>query len=158
MRSEVHGKTAFAIHRGLVEILRMLFGLRNASSSFQRTIDVVLSGVKWRTCLVYIDDIIVFSASFEDHLRDVAGVLEILRTANAQLKPEMCQNFRHQIEFLGHEISPGSLEMPHSKSRAIAEMRQPLSQSEIRSFLGLAGVYWRYVRGFADLAVHFRIC
>jgi hypothetical protein len=126
MPSEDRAKTAFAIHRGLFEFLRMPFGLRNASSSFP-TIDVILSGVKWSTCLVYIDDIIIVSASFEDHLRDLAEVLEILRTANVQLKPEKCQLVRYQIEFLGHVCSPGPLEMPHTKSRAIGDMRQQFS-------------------------------
>jgi Reverse transcriptase (RNA-dependent DNA polymerase) len=121
MRSEDRAKTDFTTHRGVFEFLRMPFGLRNASSSNQRTIDVILSDM--RTCLDCIDDIIVFSASFEDHLRDLAEVLEILRTANVQLKPEKCRLFRHQIEFLGHVISPGSLETPHTKSRAIAEMQ-----------------------------------
>jgi hypothetical protein len=70
-------KTAFATHRGLYDFLRMPFGLTNASSTFQRNIDLILSRVKLKTALVYLDDIIIFSASFEHHLQDVEDVLAL---------------------------------------------------------------------------------
>jgi hypothetical protein len=145
-------KTAFTSHKGLYEFLKMPFGLRNASSTFQRNIDIILSRVKWKTCLVYLDYIIVFSSSFECHLRDVGEILEILRQANVQLKPSKCNPCQEGIVFLGHELSPGRMKMPAEKSRAVTEMRVPKSQSAIRSFLGMCGVYRRYVRDFAAIS------
>jgi RNase H-like domain found in reverse transcriptase/Reverse transcriptase (RNA-dependent DNA polymerase) len=141
-------KTAFTSHKGLYEFLKMLFNLRKASSTFQRNIDIILSRVKWKACLVYLNDIIVFSKSFEDHLRDFGETSEILRQANVQLKSSKCNLFQERIVFLGHELSPGRMRMPAEKCRAVDEMRVPKSQSDIRSFLGLCGVYRRYVRDF----------
>jgi Reverse transcriptase (RNA-dependent DNA polymerase) len=74
-------KTAFATRLGVYEFLRVSFGLRNASSTFQRQIDIILSRVKWKTALVYLDDIIIFSASFEQHVQNVVDVLAILQSA-----------------------------------------------------------------------------
>jgi hypothetical protein len=84
--------------------------------------------------------IFIFSSNFEQHLVDVAEVLKIMKEANVQLKPCKCQFFKTEISFLGHEISPGCLKMPHEKSRAIAAVRPLKSQHGIRSFLGLVGV------------------
>jgi Reverse transcriptase (RNA-dependent DNA polymerase) len=92
-------KTAFTSHKGLYEFLKMLTNLRKASSTFQRNIDIILSRVKWKTCLVYLNDIIVFSKSFEGHLRDVGEISEILRQANVQLKPSKCNLFRKESSF-----------------------------------------------------------
>lgn len=90
MASEDLPKTVLTMHKGMYKYVRMPFGLRNASATFQRNIDVILSGVKWRSCLCYLDDIIAFSSSFEQYLVDVDEVLGILRVANVQLNPSKC--------------------------------------------------------------------
>jgi hypothetical protein len=89
----------------------MPLGLRNASSTFQRGINI-LSGAKWRTRLVNLDDIIIFSSSFELHTVDVAEVLNILKEANVHCHPRNCQFLQTGISFLGHEISPGCQNFP----------------------------------------------
>jgi len=79
-------KTTFTSHMGTYRYLRMPFGLRNAPSSFQRALDIILSGVRWRMCLVYIDDIIIFSKNREEHLEHLETVLELLQGAGIKLK------------------------------------------------------------------------
>ena len=78
---EHRAKTAFSTHRGLFQFRRMPFGLCNAPGTFERVMEVVMRGLQWKTCLVYLDDIVVFSASFEEHLERLEEVLQRLRTA-----------------------------------------------------------------------------
>jgi hypothetical protein len=151
-------KTAFATHRGLYDFLRMPFGLTNASSTFQRNIDLILSRVKLKTALVYLDDIIIFSASFEQHLQDVEDVLAILRSGHVQLRADKSQWFQQEIHFLGYDISPGRMRILHVKSRAIADTKIALSQSAVRTFLGFPVVYCRYVNQFAVMLLQCLIC
>jgi Reverse transcriptase (RNA-dependent DNA polymerase) len=83
---EDRDKTTFTSHYGIYRFLRLPFGLRNAPATFQRSIDIILSGVKWKTCLVYLDDFIVFSKSKKDHLAHVAEALTLLGNAGLSLK------------------------------------------------------------------------
>ena len=83
-------KTAFISHTGLFEFDVMPFGLCNAPATFQRYMDLIFAGIKWISCLIYLDDIIVFSNSFEQHLKDLEDVFERLRRFNLVLKPSKC--------------------------------------------------------------------
>ena len=91
---ESQAKTAFTSHCGLYEFTRMPFGLCNAPATFQRLMQVVLSGLEWDCCFVYIDDILVASRSFDDHIRHLKLVFERLRQAGLRLKPKKCLFFR----------------------------------------------------------------
>ncbi len=104
-------KTAFFCHSALFEWVRMLFGLTNAPATFQRALDIILSGYKWHTCLVYLDDVIVFSHTLGDHIEHVDAVLTALRGAGVSLKLRKCQFFTDRIRYLGHIIRPGTLEV-----------------------------------------------
>lgn len=79
-------------------------GLANAPSQFQPLVDLVMAGLVWNTCLVYLDDIIVYSATFEQHLERLSGVFNHLQEADLKLKASKCQLFRHEVHFLGHVI------------------------------------------------------
>ncbi|CAF4802655.1 unnamed protein product, partial [Rotaria socialis] len=83
-------KTAFITHRGLYEFLVMPFGHSNAPATFQRLMDIVPAGIKWQSCLVYIDDIIVFSPTFEQHIHDLSTVFDRLTNAGLTLKASKC--------------------------------------------------------------------
>jgi Reverse transcriptase (RNA-dependent DNA polymerase) len=89
----------------------MPFGSRNAPATLQSTVDIVLSGLKWKTCLVYIDDIIVFSQTPEEHLRHLDEVLCLPYRAGLSLKLSKCNFFRDTVSYLGHFIRPGKLEV-----------------------------------------------
>eukprot|EP00171_Calliarthron_tuberculosum_P021901 IDg21901t1 len=86
-------KTAFTSHAGTFQFKRMSFGLCNAPETFQRALDILLAGYRWRSCFVYLDDVIIFSSSFEDHLKNVAQVLTVLQSAGLSLKLAKCKFF-----------------------------------------------------------------
>ncbi len=98
-------KTAFITHDGLYEFKVMPFGLTNAPATFQRFMDVVLAGLKWKCLLVYLDDICIFSRSFDNHLEDVREVFQRIREAQLKLKPKKCYLFQKEIKYLGHVVT-----------------------------------------------------
>jgi hypothetical protein len=145
-------KTTFCSHAGTFRFLRMPFGLRNAPATFQRAIDIILSGLKWRTCLVYLDDIIIYSTSREDHYHHVDEVLTTLGKAGLSLKLKKCHFFKDAVDYLGHVIRPGRLEVAEKNTAALQEAKLPKTQTELKSFLGLCNVYRRFVARFAAIA------
>ena len=151
---EDRDKTTFTSHLGTYRYLRMPFGLRNAPSTFQRALDIVLSGVRWRTCLVYLDDVIVFSQNNEEHLQHLDEILGLLSAAGIRLKLSKCFFFRDEVEYLGHRIRPGTLSVyDNSKAtRAVRAAVFPQTFTQMKSFLGAANVYRQFVKGFANVA------
>ena len=87
----------------------MPFGLTNASATFQRALDLILTKYKWKTCLIYLDDIIIYSKSINEHINHVDEVLEYLSQAGVTLKIRKCNFFTDKVEYLGHIIKPGTL-------------------------------------------------
>ena len=99
MRTEDRIKTAFVTDSGLYEYLVMPFGLTNACATFQRFMDTVLAGLKWKCVLVYIDDILVFSQTFEEHMKDLEEVFKRMKEANLKLKPSKCHLLQRKLEY-----------------------------------------------------------
>jgi Reverse transcriptase (RNA-dependent DNA polymerase)/RNase H-like domain found in reverse transcriptase len=145
-------KTSFTCHAGFHRFKRMPFGLINAPASFQRAMDVVLSGVRWSCALVYLDDVIIFSITFEEHLRHLNEVLSLLRRANVSLKLDKCKFAAKEVQYMGHVIRPGHLEMQEAKIASLRAVRRPTAKTELRAFLGLDNVYRRFVVNFAKIA------
>ena len=87
------GKTTFTCHAGAYKFLRMPFGLRNAPATFQRATDIILSGVRWKCCIVYLDDVIIFSKNDDDHLAPLAEVFRLLQDAGVTLRLAKCSFF-----------------------------------------------------------------
>ena len=104
IREEDRDKTAFTSHAGTFRFIRMPLGLTNAPATFQRTIDILLSRYRWQSCLVYLDDIIIFSKNKEDHLRHVEQVLSAMNCAGVTLKLSKCSFFTDRVKYLGHII------------------------------------------------------
>ena len=98
-------KTAFSTGMGLYEFNVMPFGLCNAPGTFQRLMEQVLSGLHWRTCLIYIDDVIVYSPTFEEHVVQLREVIGRFRGAGLKLKPSKCELFKTRVKYLGHVVS-----------------------------------------------------
>ena len=98
-------KTAFCTTEGLYQFKVMPFGLCNTPASFQRLMDLVLSGLQWSQCLVYLDDIIVLGHSFQEHINNLDSVLQRLQESGLRLKPVKCCFFQTQVHYLGHVIS-----------------------------------------------------
>ena len=145
-------KTTFTCHAGSYKFLRLPFGLRNAPATFQRAMDIILSKVRWKYVLVYLDDIIVFSNGNDEHLRHLAVVLRILREAGATLRLAKCEFFKREVRYLGHVIRPGKLAIYGRNLEAISKALPPKNKTQLRSFLGMCNVYRRFVKGFTRIA------
>eukprot|EP00731_Ephydatia_muelleri_P025168 Em0017g251a len=145
-------KTAFTTPEGLYQFKVMPFGLCNAPATFQRLMDRVLGGLKWSSCLVYFDDIIVVGRTFKDHLHHLSKVLAQLRGAGLKLKPTKCSLCQQRVAFLGHIVSAEGIATDPSKTDAVSKWPTPLSKKEVQQFLGLANYYRRFVKNFASIS------
>ena len=149
---ESRSKTAFITHRGLFEFVVMPFGLSNAPATFQRLMDIVLAGIKWQSCLVYIDDIIVFSPTFEQHLKDLSNVFDRLSAAGLTLKATKCDFCRKELKYLGHLVTPEGIKPDPGLVDAVQSFPRPQRLKDVQSFLGLTGYYRRFIRDYAKVA------
>ena len=113
-------KTAFSINNGKYEFTRLPFGLKNAPSIFQRALDDILREHIGRICYVYIDDIVIYSKSEDDHIRDIHNVFKTLEEANMKVQLDKCHFFKQEVEFLGFLISETGIKTNPKKVEAIA--------------------------------------
>ena len=144
-------KTSFITSDGLYRFNVMAFGLTNAPATFQRYMDAVLAGLKWNILLVYIDDVLVYSPTFESHLKDLETVIDRLIESNLQLKPSKCQLFQRELVYLGHLVSADGIRPDPKKIKAIVAMPTQSDVTGVRSFLGMCGFYRNYVYNFAKI-------
>ena len=145
-------KTAFVTRKGQWRFKVLSFGLCNAPSQFARTMKLVLSGLTWDMCLVYLDDILVFSKTFEEHCERLSAVFERLKQHTLKLKASKCHLFQRKVTFLGHVVSEAGIECDPDKIVAISNWPQPTNLSEVRTFCGLASYYRAFVPNFAKIA------
>lgn len=145
-------KTAFSVNNGKYEFCRLPFGLKNAPSIFQRAIDDVLREKIGKFIHVYIDDIIIFSSSLEEHIHHIDWVLTRLDEANMRVNLEKTFFFRDKVEYLGFVVSSEGIRTCPEKISAMANFPEPRSLFDVRSFLGLAGHYRRFIKDFASIA------
>ena len=152
MDDEDRHKTAFITPFGLYEYNRMPFGLTNAPATFNRLMQRCLNEMIFQILLVYLDDIIVFSETFDEHLERLDRVLTRLREHGLKLKPSKCCFLRARVTYVGHQLSANGVSPDPDKIAAVEEWKVPSSVKELRSFLGFAGYYRRFVKGFAKIA------
>ena len=112
----------------------------------------VLHGLDWNICLIYLDDIIVFSHIFDEHLSRLRLVFDRLRAANLTLNPSKCFFGQHSVLFLGHLISHNGIQPNPEKTQVVSDFPRPRSVKDIRAFLGLASYYRRLVKDFSSIA------
>ena len=144
-------KTAFSVDNGHYEYLRMPFGLKNAPSTFQRAMDEVLKELQNKICMVFMDDIIIFSVGLQEHIQNIKLVFSKLREANLKIQLDKCEFLRKEVEFLGHVVTPDGIKPNSKKIDAIQKFPVPKTQREIKSFLGLLGYYRRFIKNFAKI-------
>eukprot|EP00170_Pyropia_yezoensis_P002053 contig_8751_g2057 len=154
LADEDKDKTNFTCHMGLFRCKRLPFGLTYAPATFERAIDIILSGQRWRTCLVYLDDIIVFSETPAEHLEHLREVLALVSKAGATLKAEKCHLLETEVEYQGHVLSLGKLQVNEKNIKALRQARKLQAEAELKSFLGMCNVYGRFVRSYALMARH----
>lgn len=145
-------KTAFVTPFGLYQYKVMPFGLSNAPATFQSLMCTVLSGLNYVTCLVYVDDIIVFSKTFDEHLQRLREVFVRLQNANLKINTEKCHFLKDSVEFLGHIVSRRGVEADPKKVEAVKNFPQPRDVTDLQSFLGLAGYYRKFIKDFGSVA------
>ena len=142
----------FALQKASMNLKLNPFGLCNAPATFQRLMDLVLAGLQWSHCLVYIDDVIVLGRDFEDHLQNLQVVFHRLHQAGLKLKPVKCAFFQQEVQYLGHLISPREVMPDPSKIEKVAAWPTPTSIKAVQQFLGFANYYRRFIKDFAQIA------
>ena len=130
---ETKHKSAFITHDNLYQFKRMPFGLVNAPATFQMVMNMVLRGLTWKHCLVYIDDTIVWSDNFENHLQHLNLVIGPLRLANLSLKPRKCAFEKSEVTYLGHIISKEGIKVDPAKIEAVKSFPLNYNQHDVRS-------------------------
>lgn len=144
-------KTAFTTGRGLHHFKAMPFGLKNAGPTFQRLMELVLAGVDTKSCLVYLDDIIIFGKTEEDHLENLETVFQKIRQAGMKLKPRKCLLARKEVVFLGHKVGREGVQPDPANIAKVQNWPEPETSEDLKSFLGLVGYYGRFLEGYSDL-------
>ncbi|KRX12461.1 Retrovirus-related Pol polyprotein from transposon 17.6, partial [Trichinella nelsoni] len=145
-------KTAFSTPMGLFQFRVMPFGLCNAPATFQRLMENVLRGLTFKGCLVYLDDIIVYGRTEEEHLERLAKVLHRLQSVGLKIRPDKCQLMRRSVRYLGHVVTQHGIGTDPEKTAAVQEWPRPRCVKEVQQFMGLASYYRRFVKNFASIA------
>lgn len=144
-------KTAFVCPLGFWEWNRMPQGITNAPSTFQRLMEKCMGDINLREVLVFLDDIIVFSKTLEEHETRLTNVLNRLRENGLKLSPEKCRFFQTSVRYLGHIVSRNGVETDPQKTEALKTWPRPQTLKDLRSFLGFTGYYRRFVEGYSKI-------
>lgn len=150
---ESQAKLAFRNHLGLFQPTVMPFGAKGAPACFQRMMDLVLGAAKWAYAIVYIDDIIVYSRSFDDHLQHLATVLDNIINAGLTISVSKSHLFKHSFEALGHTISEDGIGMLRRNVDAVLKQPIPTTLKALERFVGLAAYYRHFIHNFALIAL-----
>ena len=114
--------------------------------------ELILAGFYWTTCLLYVDDIICFSKTVDEHISRLDEILNRIREAGLKLSPNKCELFQGEVVFLGHIVNEAGVSTDLEKFRAVKEWPVPRNVHELRSFLGTASYYRKFCKSFCDLA------
>ncbi|KAL7306691.1 hypothetical protein TKK_0001364 [Trichogramma kaykai] len=144
-------KTAFTVENGHYEYSRLPFGLKNAPASFQRMMDKILMKYLYKFCFVYVDDIVIFSKSLQEHLQHIKLIFEELKQFNLKMQLDKSEFLRKEVPFLGHIITPDGIKPNPEKINAIIEYPIPKTQKQIKAFLGLSGYYRKFIKDYAKI-------
>ena len=146
---DIH-KTAFTAESGHFEYIRMPFGLCNAPSTFQRTMELIFKPLIGKCVMVYIDDIIVYSKTIEEHVEHLTLTFRLLQSNGLKVKIQKCRFAATEVEYLGHIVSEKGVKVDPKKIKSVHNYPAPKNADEVRSFLGLANYYRRFIDQFAD--------
>lgn len=150
--SEDKEKTAFSVDNGLWQFKVMPFGLCNAPATFERLMEKVLQDILSKVCLVYLDDVIVFSKTFEEMMANLRKVFLRLRAANLKINSQKCSLFGKEVKYLGHIVSERGISTDPEKISAVRDWPVPQNRKQLRSFLGFCSYYRKFITGFSLIA------
>ncbi|KAJ9565014.1 LOW QUALITY PROTEIN: hypothetical protein OSB04_000980 [Centaurea solstitialis] len=153
VREEDVHKTAFRTRYGHFEFIVMPFGLTNAPAAFMDLMNRVCRPMLDRSVIVFIDDILIYSKSKEEHVEHLREVLEVLRKEKLYAKFSKCDFWLQEVQFLGHLVNREGIKVDPAKVEAVMKWETPKTPTEVRSFLGLAGYYRRFIQDFSKIAV-----
>ena len=146
-------KTAFQVGTlGFYEFHRMPFGLCNAPATFQRLMEMCMGEMNLKECLVYLDDVIIFSTTFEEHIERLQAVFSRLQEHNLKLKATKCEFMKFEVTYLGHIVSEEGIKTDPEKTSAIKNWPVPKTVKDVRAFLGFTGYYRRFIQNYAKIA------
>src|SRR4051812_43076423 len=145
-------RTAFITQFGTYQFTVMPFGLCNAPATFQRLMDDVLRDLLWDFVVVYLDDLNIFSRTFEEHLTHLRTVFDRLKQAGLKLNPEKCRFVSPELTFLGHVIDKQGIRTDPDKIEKVKNFPEPKNLTQLRGFLGLASYYRRFIKDFSKIA------
>ena len=152
MDDESKPYTAFTCMDGHFEYNQMSFGLCGAPPLFQRLMDRVLTNLNHKTALVYLDDILIYSDTFPNHLRDLKEVLQRFRDHGLKVKIKKCHFPKKEVQYLGHLISSEGVKPDPNNTAKVRDFPVPSTVKQVRSFIGLCSYYRRLIPGFAKIA------
>ena len=144
--------TSFLTPFGKFRYQRLSMGLKNAARSCQMVVDLVLQGLLFKNCICYIDDVLVFSRTFDQHLLDLGEVLGRIRSAGLTLRASKCVVAASEVPFLGHILNKEGIKPDPSKVKAINAILPPKTQTQLRRFLGMTGFYRKFIPNYAASA------
>ena len=149
MREEDVEKTAFRCDYGHYEFLVMLFGLTNAPTTFQSCMNRIFNKKLRKYLLVFFDDLLIYSRTWEEHLKHLNEVLSIMEEQSLFAKQSKCEFGMTEILYLGHVVSQYGVQVHQEKIQAILDWPPPKSLTDLRGFFGLCSYYRRFVKGFS---------
>ena len=146
-------RTAFTVGPlGFFEFNRLPFGLVNAPATYQRLMEDCFQGLHLNICYIYLDDLVVFSKTFEEHLDRLEKIFQRLREVNLKLAPKKCELFKSKVKYVGNIISENGIEPDPEKIIKVENWPTSRNPDEVRKFLGFVGYYRRFIKGFAKIA------
>lgn len=151
VKAEDQKKTAFSTSLGHYEFIRMPFGLKNAPSTFQRLMNSVFREQINKTCVIYMDDILVFSTSLEEHINSLRSIFNTLRKAKLKIQIDKCNFLKKETQFLGHVLTNKGIKPNPEKIRIIQNLKLPETTKQIKSFLGMTGFYRKFIKDYAKI-------
>lgn len=152
MKEQDIEKTAFSVNNGKYEFVRLPFGLKNSPSIFQRAMDDILREYIGKICHVYIDDIIVYSKTLEEHYEHLQMIIDTLEKSNMKISLEKSKFYEKEVEFLGYVIAQNVIKTDPKKLETINDYPLPKTLRQLRSFLGMVGYYRKFIENYARLA------
>lgn len=151
-------KTSLVTHRSAFRWIRMPLGLQNTPATFQRNLDLILPRVYFKTCLNYLDGVLIFLRKLENHVKHIDEVLTLSENACVSLKLLNCQFLCKILDYLGHVLLPGRITIAKNWTSTIADANCPQDLTQRRSVLGACNVYPRFIKGFSHMAEPLNRC